>query len=180
MAAITIRHVTLADLDACHHIEARCYPPAEAAPRASIETRIAQFAAGFLVAEWDGDQGREIVGMINSGATHDDDITGEQFKKLIGHNPDGANLVIFSLAVLPDYQRQGIAAHLLNAFIAQARERGHKRILLLCKTSLIAYYERFCFVHAGESTSTHGGAAWHEMALSLAQNANETLLSDLS
>jgi hypothetical protein len=30
-----------------------------------------------------------------------------------------------------------------------------------------ADYERFGFVHMGESASTHGGAAWHEMALTL-------------
>jgi ribosomal protein S18 acetylase RimI-like enzyme len=167
MAAITIRHVTPADLHACHRIEARCFPPDEAAPRDSIQTRIAQFPAGFLVAEGDADQNREIVGMINSGATHRDDITDEAFKKLIGHDPNGANLVIFSLAVLPDYRGQGIAHALLNTFIEEARDRGHRRIVLLCKSPLIAYYERAGFVHAGESASTHGGAAWHEMALTL-------------
>jgi ribosomal protein S18 acetylase RimI-like enzyme len=174
MTTITIRRASPADLDACHRIEARCFPPGEAAPRASIQTRIVQFPAGFLVAEYETDRGREIVGMINGGATHRADITDEDFKKLIGHDPNGANLVIFSLAVLPDYRRQGIAARLLRTFIAQAQKRGHQRILLLCKTPLIAYYERFGFVHAGESASTHGGAAWHEMALLLEPDAHET------
>lgn len=170
LTPITIRHATLADLDACHHVESTCFPPDEAACRASIQTRIAEFPAGFIVAECETDQGRTIIGMINSGATHQDDITDEDFKKLIGHDPGGANLVIFSVAVLPAYQGQGIAAQLLRAFIDQARTRGHARILLLCKTPLIAYYERFGFVHAGESTSTHGGAAWHEMVLMLEAN----------
>jgi ribosomal protein S18 acetylase RimI-like enzyme len=167
MTAITIWHVTPADLDVCHRIEARCFPPDEAAPRDSLQTRIAQFPAGFLVAERDADQNHEIVGMINSGATHRDDITDEALKKLIGHDPDGANLVIFSLAVLPDYRGQGIAHALLNTFIDEARDRGHRRILLLCKSPLIAYYERAGFVDVGRSGSTYGGATWHEMALTL-------------
>ena len=176
MTDIFIRHAKPADLNACHRIESRCFPPDEAATRASIQTRIAQFPAGFLVAErvtdHETDQKREIVGMINSGATHRDDITDEDFKKLIGHDPNGANLVIFSLAVLPEAQRQGVAGRLLKTFIMQAQDRGHKRILLLCKTDLIAYYERFGFVHAGESASTHGGAVWHEMALLMEPDAN--------
>ncbi len=110
-----------------------------------------------------------VIGQINSGATDQDDITDEPFKQLIGHVPDGKHLVVFSLSVLPDYRGQGIAACLLRRFVKRAEEDGRKAILLLCKTGLIEYYQRFGFVDRGRSASTHGGADWHEMALILGE-----------
>lgn len=165
---VIIRQVTLTDLAACHAVEAACFPPAEAAPLENIRRRIELFPEGFLVAELAG----ELIGMVNSGATHDDDISDEGFKRLINHDPAGANIVIFSLAVLPVYQRQGIAGQLLKAFIARARQLGKRRILLICKPPMIAYYARFGFVDAGPSSSTHGGAHWHEMSLELAAGSD--------
>ncbi len=161
---VRIRQVTLADLAACHAVETACFPPAEAAPLENIRRRIELFPEGFLVAERAG----ELIGMVNSGATHDDDISDEGFKRLINHDSAGANIVIFSLAVLPVYQRQGIAGELLKAFIARSRRLGKRRVLLICKPAMIAYYARFGFVDAGPSGSTHGGARWHEMRLELA------------
>ncbi len=40
-------------------------------------------------------------------------------------------------------------------------------MLLICKSDLVAYYERFGFVHAGLSRCTHGGATWQQMVLKL-------------
>ena len=160
MNSLNIRYATRDDLDACHHIESACFLPSEAASRASIETRIKIFPEGFLVAEIDG----KVVGQLNSGATDLDDITDEAFKKLIGHTPTGKHLVIFSLSVLPDYQGQGIAGQLLRRYACEAESNGRAAILLLCKSELIPYYQRFGFIDRGISASTHGGVEWHEMA----------------
>jgi len=164
MDALRIRQVQIDDLDACCQIEAACFSPTEAASRASVATRIKIFPQGFRVAE----RGGQVVGQINSGATDRDDITDEAFKQLRGHEPDGRNLVVFSLSVLPDYRGQGIAGRLLNHFLWQAKEDGRAAVLLLCKPELIPYYRRFGFVDHGKSASTHGGSQWHEMARSLA------------
>ena len=163
MNSFNIRHVTLADLEACHHIESTCFLPSEAASRESIETRIKIFPEGFLVAEIGG----KVVGQLNSGATNQDDITDEEFKQLIGHEPGGKHLVIFSLSVLPDSQGQGIAGRLLQRYIQEAGNDGRAAILLLCKPELISYYQRFGFIARGKSASTHGGFEWHEMVLML-------------
>ena len=163
MNTITIRHAEIKDLDACCEIESACFPPSEAASRASIETRIKIFSDGFLVAEQLG----TIVGQLNSGATDKDDITDEAFKQLIGHVSGGKNLVVFSLSVSPDYRRQGIAGTLLKHFCAKAQRDQRSAILLLCKSDLIAFYQRFGFVDRGRSNSTHGGVPWNEMGLSL-------------
>lgn len=158
-----IRTVRPADREACIRIETACFPPEEAADAQAIEKRIRTFPQGFLVAEYDG----QVVGQINSGATDKQDITDEAFKQLIGHDANGRNMVIFSLSVHPDYQRRGIAGELLRAFIQSSREQERSAILLLCKSELVPYYQRFGFCDRGLSASEHGGTEWHEMACSL-------------
>jgi len=76
-------------------------------------------------------------------------------------------MVIFSLSVLPQFQRRGIADQLMTAFIKQAHKLNKKNILLLCKDDLIPYYSRHGFTDNGVSESDHGGAEWHEMGLVL-------------
>ena len=158
-----IRHARSEDLDECFAVETSGFPPEEAASRETIKLRLDTFPAGFLVAEIDG----RVVGILNSGATNQDDISDEELKQLIGHDPAGRNMVVFALAVLPEFQKQGIARQLMSRFVEEAHQQGKEKILLLCKQSLIAYYERMGFAHAGLSKSTHGGAEWHEMRLGL-------------
>lgn len=158
-----IRHVLPLDLDECFLVETSGFPPEEAATRATIKHRIEKFPEGFLVAEADG----RVVGMLNGAATNKDDISDEELKQLIGHDPAGKNMVVFALAVLPEFQRQGIAGRLMRTFAEEARRQGKENILLMCKRHLIQYYERMGFEHIGLSKSTHGGAEWHEMRLDL-------------
>lgn len=158
-----IRHVLPRDLDECYAVETSGFPPEEAATRETIRLRIETFPQGFLVAEADG----KVVGILNSAATNKDDIADEELKQLIGHHPDGKNLVVFALAVLPEYQKRGIASRLMSRFAAEARQQKKESVLLMCKQNLIAYYERMGFQHVGLSRSTHGGAEWHEMRLGL-------------
>src|SRR5262245_41093657 len=102
MSNLTIRQVISADLDRCTEIEAACYGP-EGATRERIATRIELFPQGFLVASLDG----QIVGFINSGSTSKDDLSDETLKDMVGHEPSGQNIIIFSLAVHPLFQKQG-------------------------------------------------------------------------
>ena len=95
--------------------------------------------------------------MLNSGATDKEDISDEELKQLIGHDAGGKNMVVFALAVLPEFQKQGIARRLMSTFVEEARQRGHEHVLLLCKRHLMAYYEKMGFIHMGPSRSTHGG-----------------------
>lgn len=163
MTQFTIRMVKPDDLTTCHIIEELCFQPAEAASISSIDIRIQTYPEGFLVADCDG----KVVGQINSGSTQKNDISDEEFKQLIGHDPDGQNIVIFSLSVLPKFRKQGVGDKLLNGFIKQARDMGKARVLLICKDGLVAYYTRHGFENKGLSVSTHGGAKWFEMSLPL-------------
>lgn len=49
-----INTTTTADLDLVTHIEATCFPPAEAAPREAFKERLDHYAGQFLIA-FDGD-----------------------------------------------------------------------------------------------------------------------------
>ena len=159
---LRIRQVLGDDLERCTAIEAACYGP-EGATRERIQKRIAEYPEGFLVAELRG----LVVGFVNSGSTHKDDITDEEFKDLVGHDPEGRNIVIFSLAVHPDFQKRSISNDLMQRLIQRSQALGKECILLLCKQDLIDYYSKFGFIHRGESKSAHGGLQWHEMALPL-------------
>jgi ribosomal protein S18 acetylase RimI-like enzyme len=158
-----IRNVLPRDLDECYLVETAGFPPEEAATRETIKLRIDTFPQGFFVAEVEG----RVVGILNSAATDKDDISDEDLKQLIGHTPHGKNMVVFALAVLPEFQKRGIANQLMSRFVEDAREHKKKNVLLMCKQHLITYYERMGFAHIGLSRSTHGGAEWHEMRLAL-------------
>ena len=73
---VIIRHVVEGDLDACFTIESTCYTT-DAATREKNREAHSIIPDGFLVAEVD----RQVVGMINSGATNKDDITDDAFKQ---------------------------------------------------------------------------------------------------
>jgi ribosomal protein S18 acetylase RimI-like enzyme len=165
MSELTIRQVNFADLDRCAEIEAACYGP-EGATKERIATRIQVYSQGFLVALLDG----QIVGFINSGSTSKDDLSNEALKDMVGHEPEGQNIVIFSLAVHPLFQKRGFAAGLMRRFIDRARQLGKAQILLMCQAELIPYYQRFGFIYRNESQSTHGNLHWHELALPLMPN----------
>lgn len=162
-----VRQVRASDLERCCAVEAACFCPAEAADPDSVAVRMRTYPQGFLVAEVMVDNAPMVVGMVNSGATSKDDISDEAFKKLVGHDPDGRNLVIFSLAVLPEWQGRGLARQLMEAFARRAAALGKERILLICKEYYIGLYERLGYRNLGPSASSHGGASWYEMVLEL-------------
>ncbi len=162
MDGLTVRNVTEKDLNACYAVESACYT-SDGATREKILRRIRLFSEGFIVA----DLGGSIIGMINSGSTDSEDLTKEEFKEMIGHNINGKNMVIFSLAVLPEFRGHGVSKKLMEKFVEASRELKKEKILLICKSELIPYYRHLGFVYFGKSQSVHGGFTWHEMYLPL-------------
>ena len=157
----TIRPVRPSDLAAVTEVEAICFPAAEAATGESFKARIAAFPECFFVAESEG----KIIGFINGCATDSKTICDEMYEHSACHKTDGAYQSIFGLDVLPDYQRQGIAADLMNHMIGDAKNKGRKGLILTCKDRLIHYYAKFGYKNMGVSESVHGGAVWYDMIL---------------
>lgn len=163
MANANIRIVNEQDLDRCFEIESVSYSGEEAATKDKILKRIKSYPEGFIVIEND----REIMGFINSGATQKVELSDEEFKELIGHDPEGKHIVILSVVIHPDYQGRGMASKLMNSFIDKMKSLGKSDIFLICQTELIDMYASYGFVNLGISDSDHGGMSWNEMSLSL-------------
>ena len=167
MTDITIRTAVSEDLDQVTAIEAVCFPKAEAADRASFADRLATFPDSFFVAVHDG----KIIGFVNGCVTNEKTIRDEMYEDSSLHDPKGAYQSIFGLDVLLEYQRQGIAAKLMEQMIRDAKERGRKGLILTCKDRLIHYYEKFGYKNKGVSQSVHGGVVWYDMLLEFEENA---------
>ncbi len=162
MVKIKIRHADKNDVDGCYRTESACYT-SDGATKEKIQKRIMLYSEGFLIAESEG----KIIGLINSAATDKEDITDEDLKDMVGHKKEGRNMVIFSLAVLPEFQRNGISKKLMSGFIKVSKDLKKEKILLICKSELIPYYQNYGFLYGGQSNSKHGGFEWHEMFLPL-------------
>lgn len=163
MTSLNIRIVNEQDLDRCFEIESVSYAGDEAASREKILKRIIAYPQGFIVLENE----REIIGFINSGATHRVELSNEEFKELVGHDPQGQHIVILSVVIHPAYQGKGMAGKLMNNFIARMKALGKSDIYLICQIELVDMYARYGFVDLGASDSDHGGLSWNEMTLSL-------------
>ena len=163
MSDVNIRIVNEQDLDRCFEIESVSYSGDEAATKQKIFKRIKNYPEGFIVLEND----KEIIGFINSGATQKVELSDEEFKELVGHDPEGKHIVILSVVIHPDYQGKGMASKLMNSFIDKMKALGKTDIFLLCQSELIDMYARYGFVNLGISDSDHGGMSWNEMSLSL-------------
>lgn len=160
-SAFQIRTAVPADLDAVTAIEAACFPPAEAAGRASLAGRLAAYPNHF----WLLTDGGAVIGFVNGMVTDEPDLQDEMYDQPSLHNEAGAWQMIFGVDTLPAYRRQGCAARLLEHVIAEARAQGRQGLVLTCKDRLVHYYAKFGFVSEGVSQSTHGDVTWYQMRL---------------
>lgn len=154
---LIIRQALATDMTACSEIESLSYG-SEGASIAQINQRLLQYSSGFYVLTLED----KVVGFINSCCTMGPDLSDEEIKNLIGHDPQGRYLIILSLATHPDLRQQGIATKLLHHFNKQA-DYWEKDILLMCKEELITFYQRRGFSFLRQSASNHGGIDWFEM-----------------
>ena len=72
---LTIRTAVPQDLEAITHLEAVCFPPAEAAGKESFAARLAKFGDHFWLLFEDG----QLVGMVNGMVTDEETIRDEMF-----------------------------------------------------------------------------------------------------
>ena len=158
---MNIRCATIEDLDRITEVEALCFPPAEAASKASFEGRLTVYPNHFWVSEVDD----EIVGFVNGFVTDEEDLTDEMFADANMHNEKGAWQMIFGVDTIPEYQRRGIAEQVLNKVVEVAKVEGRKGLVLTCKEHMLHYYAKFGFINEGVSGSEHGGALWYQMRI---------------
>lgn len=155
------RQVRPGESHAAAEVEALSFPPEEACTPAIMETRVKLAPDLFLVAE-EKSTGK-IVGFITGIATEEDTLRDEFFTNTKCHDPNGAQAMILSLAVLPDYRGQGIASELVKLFLESQKKKKRIRAVLTCVPAKVEFYRNLGFSDRGESASVWGGERWNEM-----------------
>lgn len=146
-------------------IERICFPPHEACSKENMLARIAKAAELFLVAE-DKKTGK-IAGFLNGIATNEPFFRDDFFTNAELHDPNGRNIMILGLDVLPQYRHQGLARELVYQYLCIEKEKGRNMALLTCLPDKVKMYQKMGFYDRGLANSTWGGEQWHEMSHSL-------------
>lgn len=143
-------------------IERVCFPPNEACTEKMMHERVAAVPDLFLVAA-DRATGR-IAGFLNGLATDEQVFRDEFFTDAGLHEPQGENVMLLGLDVLPAYRGQGLASEIMRQYKRREARRGRKRLILTCLGDKVGMYEKMDFQDHGISASGWGGEEWHEMS----------------
>ena len=146
-------------------IERVCFPPNEACSRKMMLERVAKAPEMFLVAV-DRATGR-IAGFLNGLATSEHTFRDEFFTDADLYEPDGSNIMLLGLDVLPEYRGQGLARELMNRYLRREQEKGRCEVMLTCLAGKIKMYEKMGFTNRGVSGSVWGGEQWYDMTCRL-------------
>ena len=146
-------------------IEQVCFPPHEACSRQHMLERVEQAPELFLVAV-DKATGA-IAGSLNGLATDEEKFRDEFFTDITLNNPNGKNVMLLGLSVLPEYRRQGLATALMHEYARREQLNGRSALILTCLKEKVEMYEKMGLIDLGLANSHWGGEAWHEMSLNI-------------
>lgn len=155
------RSIRKEEAEQAARIEATCFPANEACRPDIMKARVQIFPETFLAAA--SRQTGKIVGFINGLATDEINLRDEFYTDPTLHDPDGSNIMILGVDVLPEYRRQGIAREMMRHFLHRESDKGRRLIVLTCLEDKVGMYKKFGFRDRGESASAWGGEKWHEM-----------------
>lgn len=142
-------------------IERVCFPPNEACSREMILERSKKAPELFLVAA-DRQTGM-LAGFLNGLSTDESAFRDEFFTSADLYEPDGQNVMLLGLDVLPQYRRQGLAREIVRRYVQRERGKGRRALILTCLESKVEMYRKMGFFDRGLANSSWGGEQWHEM-----------------
>jgi predicted amidohydrolase/predicted N-acetyltransferase YhbS len=128
-----IRPMQREDIEAILSIQQQCFPGMDPWKQSHLESHLAIFPEGQLVAELDG----EVIGSCSSLRINFDeydnrhtwnDITNNGF--ITNHDPNGANLYGIEVMVHPEFRRMKVGHRLYEARKDLARELNLKSIII--------------------------------------------------
>lgn len=160
-----IRQIRKEEAEQAAEIERICFPPNEACTYGQMKSRVMTAPELFLVAE--EKKTGKIAGFLNGLATDEGKFRDEFFQNAGLYNPDGANIMLLGLDVLPEYRGQGLATYIMKTYLEIEREKGREKILLTCLDSKVDMYKKMGYRDLGKADSTWGGEQWHEMCYDL-------------
>lgn len=155
------REIRLDEVDQAAMIEQICFEPDEACTEVMMQDRVQAAPELFLVAV-DREKG-SIAGFLNGIATDEGEFRDAFFSDASLHRPEGKNVVLLGLDVLPQYRRQGLARELMSRYLHREAKRGRELVLLTCAEDKIEMYEKMGFQNKGISPSAWGGGQWYDM-----------------
>ena len=155
------RNIRPEEADQAVQIEKICFPPNEACSEKSMRERALQASDAFLVAV-DKETGM-IAGFLNGVATDEDVFRDEFFTDITLHHPDGKNIMLLGLNVLPEYRHQGLAREIMTRYSQREKDKGRTALYLTCLDNKVEMYKRMDYIDLGISGSTWGGEEWHDM-----------------
>ena len=159
------RNIEQGEAEQAAEIERICFPPNEACSEKNMCDRVRDISELFLVAVDKGNG--KIVGFLNGLATDEPKLRDEFFTDAGLHNPNGKNIMLLGLDVLPEYRCQGLARELMRQYLEREKQKGRKRVVLTCLPDKVRMYEKFGFEDHGIGESVWGGEAWYEMSIIL-------------
>ncbi len=156
---LTTRQPTRADLDVLVALEARSYPPDEAASHETFAYRLDHAAECWLLGEID----RQVVGLVCGTRVAAERL---EYESMHTHDPSGRNLCIHSVVVDAPWRRRGLGSRLLTAYLDHVEQSlpGVRQVSLIAKEHLVGFYQAAGFTLLGPSDVTHGRDPWFELA----------------
>lgn len=156
------RNIRPEETDQAVMIEQICFPPNEACSEAHMRERIEKAPELFLVAE-EKESGK-IAGFLNGLSTNEETFRDEFFTDADLYEPEGKNVMLLGLDVLPEYRGQGLARELVGQYRMRERKNGREVLILTCLQAKVEMYKRMGFCDRGIANSSWGGEQWHEMS----------------
>lgn len=155
------RNIKPEEAEQAAKIEQICFPPNEMCSEKCMKDRIAKAPELFLVAV-DKNTGK-LAGFLNGLSTDECRFRDEFFMDASLYNPDGKNVMLLGLDVLPEYRKQGLARELVFRYCRREGKKGRGMLILTCLKNKVKMYEKLGFADRGISDSSWGGEEWHEM-----------------
>lgn len=155
------RDILPEETDQAVQIEQICFPPNEACSEAMMKERIAKAPELFLVII--DRKSQRLAGFLNGIATNETSFRDIFFTDASVYEPDGENIMILGLDILPEYRNQGLAKEIMSIYLQREQKKGRKRIILTCLEEKVNMYKKMGFEDLGIANSTWGGEEWHEM-----------------
>ena len=156
------RNIRPEEVNQAIQIEQICFPPNEACSAKSMKEWVENAPETFLVAV-DKETGK-IAGFLNGVATNEDVFRDEFFTDITLHDPNGKNIILLGLDVLPEYRHQGLAREIMSHYVAREQEKGRKCLYLTCLDNKVEMYKKMGYTDNGISGSVWGGEEWHDMS----------------
>ena len=147
MKRFEFRNIRQDEVEQAIAIEQICFPPNEACSPRAMKERIVAAPELFL----------------NGLSTKESKFRDEFFTDVSLYDPEGKNIMLLGLDVLPEYRKQGLAREIVCQYRRIEHEKGRNMLYLTCLANKVEMYKKFGFEDRGIADSTWGGEEWHEM-----------------